>query len=116
MRQLRVFNNISLDGYFTDQDGDMSWAHKQFSRTMANAPWINTRLIKADIVDAMHKLKAENGPDMVIMGSGTIVSQFTDARLIDEYQVVLSPIVLGAGRTMFSGVKERNGRWWLSYL
>jgi dihydrofolate reductase len=44
---------------------------------------------------------------MVIMGSGSIVSQLTDARLIDEYQLVLCPIVLGRGRTMFQGVKER---------
>ncbi len=43
------------------------------------------------------------------MGSGTIVSQFTDARLIDEYQVVVNAIVLGDGRTMFSGIKERIG-------
>jgi dihydrofolate reductase len=43
---------------------------------------------------------------MVIMGSGTIVSQLTAARLIDEYQLVVNPIVLGAGRTLFDGVKN----------
>jgi dihydrofolate reductase len=55
----------------------------------------------------MRKLKAEPGPDLVIMGSGTIVSQLTDARLIDEYQIVVNAIVLGGGRTMFSGSNER---------
>ena len=44
---------------------------------------------------------------MVIMGSGSIVSQLTEKRLMDKYQIVLSPIVLGKGRTMFDGIKER---------
>ena len=41
---------------------------------------------------------------MVILGSGTIVSQLTEARLIDEYQLALIPVVLGGGRTLFEGV------------
>jgi dihydrofolate reductase len=164
MRKLGVFNQVSLDGYFTDRNGDMSWAHKQdpewtsfaegnasgggvlvfgrvtydlmasfwptaraaeifpviaermnnlpkivFSRTLDKASWNNTTLIKDDIVAAMRKLKEQPGPDMVIMGSGSIVSQFTDAGLIDEYQIVVNAIVLGGGRTMFNGVKERIG-------
>lgn len=44
---------------------------------------------------------------MVVMGSGSIVSQLALANVIDEYQVVVNPIVLGAGRTMFDGLKER---------
>lgn len=164
MRRLVVFNNVSLDGYFVDDSGDMSWAHQQdaewgafvsenasgggelvlgrvtyemmagywptpaaleanpvvakhmnnlpkvvFSRTLDRASWKNTRLIKGEIVSAMKALKQEPGPDMVILGSGSIVSQLTDARLIDEYQVVLCPVALGGGRTMFENVKERLG-------
>jgi dihydrofolate reductase len=41
---------------------------------------------------------------MVIMGSGSIVAQFAQAGLIDAYQVVVCPIALGSGRTMFEGV------------
>ena len=50
------------------------------------------------------KIKAEPGEDMAIMGSGTIVSQLTEADLIDEYQIAIVPIVLGQGRTPFEGV------------
>lgn len=78
-----------------------------FSRTLDKADWNNTRLIKGDLVDEVRKLKNEPGDDLVIMGSGTIVSQLTDARLIDEYQMVVNPIVLGDGRTMFDGIKEK---------
>ena len=46
---------------------------------------------------------------MVLMGSGTIVSQLTRARLIDEYQLVVNPIVLGDGKTLFEGTEEKMG-------
>ena len=57
----------------------------------------------------MKKLKNEAGPGMAILGSGTIVSQLTQARLIDELQIVVNPIVLGKGRTLFEGVREKVG-------
>jgi dihydrofolate reductase len=78
-----------------------------FSRTQEKASWNNTKLVKTDPATEIRKMKQEPGPDMVIMGSGTIVSQVTQAHLIDEYQVVVIPIVLGQGRTMFEGIKER---------
>jgi dihydrofolate reductase len=49
-------------------------------------------------------LKQQPGPDIVILGSGSIVSQLTQARLIDEYQLVLNPIVVGRGRSLFETV------------
>ena len=54
-------------------------------------------------------MKQEAGPDLVILGSGSIVSQLTQARLIDEYQIVVSPIVLGKGRTLFETVTGKVG-------
>ncbi len=78
-----------------------------FSRTLEQVSWNNTRLVKSDPAAEIRRLKREPGPDMVIMGSGTVVSQLTQERLIDEYQVVVIPIVLGQGRTMFEGIKER---------
>jgi len=162
MRKLLVFNMVSLDGFFVDRQGDMSWAHKNdaewnafvnenasgngvlvfgrityelmasywptpmalqnspvvakgmndmpkivFSRTLDNASWSNTKLVKGDLAAEMRKLKKQPGPDMVILGSGSIVSQLAQQNLIDEYQIALSPIVLGNGRTMFEGVKEK---------
>ena len=55
----------------------------------------------------MHLLFIESGIDMAIMGSGSIVSQLTQEHLIDEYQIVMIPVVLGKGRTMFDGIKDR---------
>jgi len=55
----------------------------------------------------VRKLKHESGPDMVILGSGSIVSQLAQAGLIDGFQIVVNPIVLGKGKTLFEGVKEK---------
>jgi dihydrofolate reductase len=78
-----------------------------FSRTLDDVSWNNTRLIKGDLVDEARKLKEGLGEDMTIMGSGTIVAQLAQAGLIDEYHIVVNPVVLGAGRTLFDGVTDK---------
>lgn len=78
-----------------------------FSRTLERAAWQNTRLMKGDLIDSVRHLKGEPGPSMVILGSGSIVSQLAQAGLIDQIQIVVSPIVLGRGRTLFETVTER---------
>ena len=78
-----------------------------FSRTLDKASWSNTKLVKDGVPAEVRKMKKEPGPDMVIMGSGTIVAQLAQEGLIDEYQMVLNPVVLGKGRTMFDGIKEK---------
>jgi dihydrofolate reductase len=80
-----------------------------FSRTLDTVSWKNTTLLKGDLVTEVRRLKSEPGPGMAILGSGTIVSQLAQARLIDEFQLALNPIVLGKGRTLFEGVKEKIG-------
>ena len=163
MRKLSVFNHISLDGYFEDKNGQMSWAkvHQDqewnsfvtenakgggelvfgrvtyqmmagfwptpmakemmpevaermnnlpkivFSRSLDSATWNNTRLIEGDLVSEVRKLKEESGDDIVIMGSGTIIAQLAPAKLIDSYQFVVNPIVLGGGRTMFQDLPNQ---------
>jgi crotonobetainyl-CoA:carnitine CoA-transferase CaiB-like acyl-CoA transferase/dihydrofolate reductase len=163
MRKLLVFNNLTLDGYFTGVNGDFSWAHAGsddpefgafvaenasgegqllfgrityelmasywptadaaknapvmaegmnrrpkavFSRTLDKVSWSNTRVLKSDIVSAIRRMKQEPGPDMAILGSGSIVAQLAPEGLIDQYQVVVNPVVLGNGRTMFDGIRK----------
>lgn len=166
MRKLAVFENVTLDGFFTDRNGGMDWAHAGkpdpefdayvrgnakgeatqvfgrityeqmagfwptpmaaemmpevaagmnrapkivFSRTLAKAEWNNTRLVKADPVEEIRRLKSEAGSDMVILGSGTIVSQLARAGLVDAYTFVIVPVAIGSGRTLFEGMKEPLG-------
>ena len=77
-----------------------------FSRTLDKASWNNTKLLKGDIVSETRKLKNEPGNGIAILGSGSIVSQLAPAGLIDEYQVMVNPIVLGKGRPLFAGIQD----------
>jgi dihydrofolate reductase len=76
------------------------------SRTLDTADWQNTTVLKGDLVKEMQALKSTDGPDVVILGSGSIVSQLTEARLIDEYQLVLTAVALGKGRTPFQTLAD----------
>jgi dihydrofolate reductase len=78
-----------------------------FSRTLNKVDWNNTRLVKNDMLSEIRKLKQESGKDLTVLGSGNIVSQLTQERLIDEYQILLNPVVIGKGKTMFEDVKDR---------
>ncbi len=161
MPQLIVFNHVSLDGYFTDSNGGLTWAYQGsddpeysafvagnasgggqllfgrvtyeimarywpspeasrhspavaegmnrmtktvFSRTLESAPWNNTSLIRGDLLTGVRRIKSEPGDGIAILGSGSIVAQLAAAGLIDEYQFVIDPVALGAGRTMFAGL------------
>jgi len=78
-----------------------------FSRTMTNASWSKTELVKGDVAAEVRRLKKAPGPGMAILGSGSIVSQLAPEGLIDEYQIVMNPVVLGKGKTMFDGLKDK---------
>ena len=78
-----------------------------FSRTLDRVMWSNTTLLKANLAAEIRRLKEESEKDMTILGSGSLVSQLAQEGLIDEYQMVLVPVALGQGRTMFDGVQKR---------
>jgi dihydrofolate reductase len=158
MRKLRVFESISVDGYFTDARGDMSWAHagrddaefadwvsgnassggellfgrktyqmmeafwptpmaaqqmpavtkgmnaaiKYVASKTIQPAWKNTHLLKGDLLNAVRDLKASDGPDIALLGSGSVAAQLGEASLVDEYQFVIIPVGLGGGRTVFA--------------
>jgi len=78
-----------------------------FSASMDKVMWQNTKLVKNNMVDEVQKMKDSSGVGMAIMGSGEIISQLAQEGLIDEYQIVVIPILLGSGRTIFAGVKDK---------
>jgi len=161
MRKVSVFESVTVNGYFTGPDGDLSWAYAQpedpefaeftqgnastpgvllfgrvtyqmmegfwptpaaaqtdpivakgmneaekivFSRTLKQVNWVNTTLFHEDPSSVVRKLKQQTGKDLVVLGSGTIVTQLANAGLVDEYQLVVKPVALGRGRPLFEGV------------
>lgn len=78
-----------------------------FSKTLKDVTWKNTKLLHEIHPGEIDELKQQPGGDMVILGSGTIVQQFTNFGLIDEYRLLVNPIILGHGRPMFESIKEK---------
>jgi dihydrofolate reductase len=78
-----------------------------FSRTLQKVDWQNTTLVKDDLLEAVRRLKGEPGPDITILGSGSVVTQLTDAGLMDSLQVVICPVALGEGKSFLGGLSKR---------
>jgi dihydrofolate reductase len=77
-----------------------------FSNTLNEAKWNNTRLLRDDAVKTVQKLREQGGQTFAI-SSLNIASALTDARLIDEYWLLIHPVILGKGRPLFSGLNNR---------
>jgi dihydrofolate reductase len=65
-------------------------------------PWMNSKLLPGDAAEAVARLKQEPGKDMVVLGSGMLVESLRRNHLVDEYVLLIHPLVLGSGRRMFN--------------
>ena len=79
-----------------------------FSKTLQEVKWNNSRLVKENIAEEISKMKQQPGKDMVIFGSGSIVSTFMQHGLIDEYRIIVNPVVLGNGKPLFKGINDKQ--------
>jgi len=80
-----------------------------FSRTLDTADWgqwDNATILKGDMAEEITRLKQQPGKDIVIFGSGSIVSALTKLRLIDEYRLLIIPTILGKGKPEFVGITQ----------
>ena len=161
MRQVILFNMVTLDGFFAGPNEEIDWHHVDeefnefaiaqlnsaggllfgrvtyqgmasywptdtatandpivadkmntlpkivFSRTLERAEWNNTRLVKGNIAEEISKLKQQPGKDWLLFGSADLASTLTNLGLIDEYRIMLNPVVLGNGKPLFKGIKEK---------
>jgi dihydrofolate reductase len=74
------------------------------SRSLQHTDWQNSRLLEGELTEAIARLKATEGPDISILGSGEIASQLTDADLIDRYELMIDPVFIGSGTTFLGGI------------
>ncbi len=79
-----------------------------FSKTRDKTTWRNSKLLNDIVPGEINKLKEEDGKDMVIFGSGTIVEQMANLDLIDEYRLLVNPVILGQGKPMFKNVNQKQ--------
>ena len=71
------------------------------SRSSPKLTWQNSRLLGDDIVASLKKLKGEDGPDLLVQGSSNLLQTLWTHRLIDEFSVLIFPLVLGKGKRVF---------------
>ena len=75
-----------------------------FSKTLAKADWNNTRLVKSDVNNEIKRLKEEPGKEFYIFGSSGLCVTLIQNKLIDEFRVIVNPVVLGKGKPLFAGL------------
>ena len=82
-----------------------------FSKTMSDVkdgPVLKHIAVSRDIKpEDIVKMKKQDGGDIAIFGSGTIVQQFTNLGLIDEYRLVVNPLILGKGKLLFENITKK---------
>lgn len=79
-----------------------------FSRTLKTTRWENTTILPRPSQEVVLELKRRAGRDMLVLGSSSLVSSLMREGLIDEYRIRIVPVVLGAGRPLFTDQKERH--------
>ena len=80
--------------------------HIVLSKTLYKVAWKTTRIVRN--VEEIRKLKHQPGRDMYVVGGATLVGSLMNAGLIDEVQLMVNPLILGGGKTLFKDVKERK--------
>lgn len=78
-----------------------------FSRTLEKAEWENTRIIKENIAEEVSNLKNQPGKNIAIFGSSDLSLTLIKHNLIDEFHIIVNPVLLGGGKTLFEGINER---------
>jgi dihydrofolate reductase len=84
----------------------MNAAKKYVASRTIRPTWNNTELLAGDLIKAVRALKQGAGPGITLLGSGSLAAQLGEAGLVDEYQFVIIPVALGAGRTVFTRHRE----------
>ena len=79
-----------------------------FSKTLNEVTWRNSRLLREFDPRQIEAMKSEPGKDILVFGSGSVVSQLTEHGLIDEYQFVVNPILIGRGRPLIADVSTSS--------
>lgn len=86
----------------------MNSLHKiVFSNTLTSAAWAHSTIARGDAAAVVARLKSLPGADMVILGSGALASSLLQACLVDQYRVIVNPVILGSGNPLFQNICPR---------
>jgi dihydrofolate reductase len=71
------------------------------SRTLDRVEWNNSTLLEGDVADAVARIKQEEGPEIQVHGSSDLIQTLLEHNLIDEFRLMIFPVVLGTGKRIF---------------
>lgn len=77
-----------------------------FTKTLNESRWANTDISKGDIKEEITKLKSKDGKDMLVYGGASFDSSLIKENLVDEFYLLVNPIIFGNGKTIFKDLKE----------
>ena len=96
-------------------DADLAFARKMnalpkvvLSRTLESADWSNTSLIKDNVGERIRELKRAPGKPIVAWAGADLVRTLSGLDLVDEYRLIVHPVLLGSGTPFFQGLSERR--------
>ncbi|TMK41836.1 MAG: dihydrofolate reductase [Actinobacteria bacterium] len=78
------------------------------SRTLERAAWNNSTVLDGDVAGEVAKLKEQGGGEIVVAGSAMLVQTLIEHQLVDEYRLMVFPVVLGAGKRLFADTGTTN--------
>jgi dihydrofolate reductase len=78
------------------------------SKTLKESTWNNSHIISENILEEIKKLKENKGGDLVVHGSGELVRFLTENNLVDQFNFLVYPVVLGEGKRLFEGIKDKT--------
>ena len=94
------------EGEFADKMNSMP--KHVVSATLTDLDWNNSMLVQGDVADEVAKLKQQDGGDILVAGSRTLVHTLMEHGLVDEYRLMVFPVVLGSGRRLFPDTPDKT--------
>ncbi len=79
-----------------------------FSKTLSTVEWPNVTVVSENITEEINRLKQTHEKNLILYGGANIVQTFVNLDLIDEYHLLIPPIILGNGLPLFKGLKDHH--------
>ncbi|MFL5864312.1 MAG: dihydrofolate reductase family protein [Solirubrobacteraceae bacterium] len=111
-----LLGRVTYEGFAKAWPGvtdDLGFAEKMnampkyvVSKTLTRADWNNSTVLSGDLGEEVAALKEQDGGDILVAGSASLVRGLTDLGMVDEYRLMVFPILLGGGKRLFDGLDD----------
>lgn len=86
------------------------------STTLSTLSWQHSTLLAKDLIESIRKLKEDEGKDILLLGSAELANLVIEHKLVDEYTLMIYPVIIGQGKKLFQNVKTQSSLTLLEVL